>query len=65
MAVAFGLEPGNSGWADDPLMRKDCWHNMGYVDWPVIYRKLSQRYGWTPRQIGELTLNQLRIFLDE
>lgn len=65
MAVAFDLEPANSGWADDPLMRVGCRRDAGSVDWPAIYRQLSQRYGWTPRQIGELTLNQLRIFLDD
>jgi hypothetical protein len=65
MAVAFGLGPGISGWADDPLMRVGCRRDAGSVDWPAIYRKLSRRYGWTPRQIGELTMHQLRIFLDD
>ena len=48
MAVAFGRELDNSGWADDPLMQVDFRHDRGWVDWPAIYRKLSHLYGWTP-----------------
>ncbi len=30
--------------------------------WWLIFRTLSERYGWTPQQIGELTMNQLLYY---
>jgi hypothetical protein len=29
------------------------------------FRSLSEAYGWTPRQIGRLTLPQARIYLSD
>lgn len=34
------------------------------IDWAGILRKLASEYGWTPTQIGALTLNELAIYLD-
>jgi hypothetical protein len=30
-----------------------------------LYRVLSQLYGWTPRQIGELTICQIDAYLTD
>ncbi len=33
------------------------------VDWAALFRALARRYGFTPAQVGEMTLAQLRAYL--
>lgn len=34
------------------------------IPWPRIFRTLSLTYGWTPREIADLTLTQVCLYLD-
>lgn len=63
-AMAFGRESNNPTADEDPLVLGIYRGRDGCVDWPAIFRQLSRRYGWTPYQISQLTLTQMRIYLD-
>jgi hypothetical protein len=32
------------------------------IPWRTIFRELSQRYGWNPNEIGEMTLAQIFVY---
>lgn len=32
-------------------------------DWGFVFARLSERFGWTPEQIGELTLPQVNAYM--
>lgn len=34
------------------------------IDWPRLFRRLSRRFGWTPQQIQDLTLQQALWYLE-
>lgn len=70
LRAAFGIEPRavfdrlvaagpnperNENEEDDP--------DPDPIDWAGILRKLASDYGWTPAQIGALTLTELATFL--
>lgn len=33
--------------------------------WPLLVRRLSRQYGFTPEQVGQLTLAQAAVYLTE
>jgi hypothetical protein len=32
------------------------------LPWRAVFQELSRRYGWTPQQIGEMTLGQIFVY---
>lgn len=34
------------------------------IDWGAIFARLSERYGFTPAEIGDLTYPQVRAYID-
>ena len=35
------------------------------MNWPRLFRRLAKEYGWTPEQVGRLTLPQMEALLED